>query len=297
MSGSFGADIGKRLRRLLPAALRAGPAVVPVVRLSGTIGIGTPLRPALTIASVAAALERAFSVRDAREVAIVVNSPGGAAAQAHLIYRRIRTLAEEKGLQVTAFVEDAAASGGYMIACAADEIVADRASIVGSIGVVTATFGFDKLMEKIGVERRLYVTGEKKSILDPFLPERPEDLKRIKTMQRDIQALFTELVRERRAGRLAAPEKTLFSGEFWVGDRARTLGLVDGVGDIVTTMKARYGEDVELLPMSEKQSVLRRLLGGGRPQIGLPGAPLAAGLAGEIVAEAEVRALWARIGL
>ncbi len=297
MSGSFGADLGKRFRRLLPAALRAGPAVVPVVRLSGTIGIGTPLRPALTIAGVAAALDRAFSVRDAREVAIVVNSPGGAAAQAHLIYRRIRTLAEEKGLQVTAFVEDAAASGGYMIACAADEIVADRASIVGSIGVVTATFGFDKLMEKIGVERRLYVTGDKKSILDPFLPERPEDLKRIKAMQRDIQALFTELVRERRAGRLAAPERTLFSGEFWVGDRARALGLVDGVGDIVTTMKARYGEDVELQPMTEKQSVLRRLFGGGRPQIGLVGAPLAAGLAGEIVAEAEVRALWARIGL
>jgi serine protease SohB len=267
------------------------------VRLSGTIGVGTPLRPALTVSSVAGALERAFAVREAREVAIIVNSPGGAAAQAHLIHARIRTLAEEKGLQVTAFVEDAAASGGYMIACAADEIVADRASIVGSIGVVTASFGFDKLMERIGVERRLYATSDKKSILDPFLPERPEDVKRVRIMQRDIQAMFTELVRERRSGRLAAPEKTLFSGEFWVGDRARALGLVDGIGDLVTTMKARYGEDVELRPMTEKQGLLRRLFGGGRPQIGLADAPLAAGFAGEMVAEAEVRALWARDGL
>jgi signal peptide peptidase SppA len=273
--------------------MRAGMAVVPVVRLSGTIGIGTPLRPALTIASVAGALDRAFSTPDAREVAIIVNSPGGAAAQAHLIYRRIRMLAEEKGLQVTIFVEDAAASGGYMIACAGDEIIADNASIVGSIGVVTAGFGFDKLMEKIGVERRVYVTDDRKTMLDPFLPERPQDVKRIKVVQRDIQAVFVDLVRERRSGRLTGPEKTLFSGEFWVGDRARALGLIDGVGDLVSTMKARYGDDVELRLVSERTSLVKRLMGGGPASTG----GLASGLASELVAEADVRSLWGRYGL
>lgn len=281
--------IGRRLRRVLPGG-GAKDAIVPVVKLSGTIGIGTPFRSALTLSAVNGALEKAFSTKNAREVALVINSPGGGAAQAHLIYRRIRSLAEEKGLPVTAFVEDVAASGGYMIACAADEIVADEASIVGSIGVVTQSFGFDKLLEKLGVERRVYTTGDKKTMLDPFQPEKPEDVKRVKTLQRDIQALFTGLVRERRSGRLAG-ERSLFTGEFWVGTRARELGLIDAVGDLHTTMRARYGEDLDLRMIGEKRSLLRRLL-GGKAQ-----ASIGAAWAEQLVDAAEARGLWSRYGL
>jgi signal peptide peptidase SppA len=275
-------------RSRLPGA--RSKVVVPVVRLAGAIGIGTPFRPALTLSAVNGPLERAFAVKGAREVALVISSPGGSAAQAHLIYRRIRSLSEETGLAVTAFVEDAAASGGYMIACAADEIVADEASIVGSIGVITQSFGFDKLIEKIGVERRVYTTGEKKGMLDPFQPERPEDVKRIKALQKDVQALFSNLVRERRAGRLGS-ERNLFTGEFWVGTRARELGLVDTIGDLYTTMRARYGEDLDLRSMGEKKSLVRRLLGGSGTSAAL------AGIGESMVDAAEARALWARIGL
>jgi signal peptide peptidase SppA len=274
----------------LPGGFAREKVVVPVVRLSGAIGIGTPFKPALTLASVNGPLERAFAVKNAREVALVINSPGGSAAQAHLIYRRIRTLSEEKGLAVTAFVEDAAASGGYMIACAADEIVADEASIVGSIGVITQSFGFDKLIEKIGVERRVYTTGEKKGMLDPFQPERPEDVKRIKAIQKDVQALFTNLVRERRSGRLGT-ERNLFTGEFWTGMRARELGLVDTIGDIHTLMRARYGDDLELRNMGEKKSLVRRLVGGSSTQAAI------AGIGEGLADAAEIRALWARYGL
>lgn len=286
----FGTRVAKRLRRILPASFGGKDVVVPVVKLSGTIGIGTPFRPALTLSAVNGALERAFNTKEAREVALVINSPGGAAAQAHLIYRRIRSLAEEKGLAVTAFVEDVAASGGYMIACAADEIVADEASIVGSIGVITQSFGFDKLIEKIGVERRVYATSDKKTMLDPFQPEKPEDVKRIKALQKDIQALFTGLVRERRAGRLGG-DRSLFTGEFWVGARARELGLIDGIGDLHTTLRARYGEDLDLRIIGEKPSLLRRVLGQKSQAI------IGAGFAEGLIDAAEQRALWAKFGL
>jgi signal peptide peptidase SppA len=285
----FGTRMARRMRRILPGG-GDKDAIVPVVRLSGTIGIGTPFRPALTLSGVNGALERAFNTKDAREVALVINSPGGAAAQAHLIYRRIRSLAEEKNLPVTAFVEDVAASGGYMIACAADEIVADEASIVGSIGVVTQSFGFDKLLEKIGVDRRVYATSDKKTMLDPFQPEKPEDVKRIKALQSDVQALFTKLVQERRSGRLVN-NKNLYTGEFWVGTRAHDLGLIDAIGDLHTTLRARYGEDLDLRVMGEKKSLLRRLI-GPKSQAML-GAGMAEGLADTV----EARGLWARYGL
>ena len=205
---------------------------MPVVRLSGVIGISTPLKPGLTLASVARSLDRAFSMRNARAVALSINSPGGSAAQSHLIYRRIRALADEKKIPVIAFVEDVAASGGYMIACAADEIVCDASSIVGSIGVVGGSFGFDKLIEKIGIERRLYTSGEHKAMLDPFLPEKPEDVERLKAIQREIHESFIALVKERRGDKLDSRETALFSGEYWTGQRGRELGLVDAVGDL-----------------------------------------------------------------
>src|ERR1700681_951924 len=184
-----------RLMDYVPARLRRGTAVVPVVRLSGVIGAVTPLRPGMSLAGVAKTLERAFSTRNAKAVALVINSPGGSPVQSRQIYLRIRQLAAEKQLPVLVFVEDVAASGGYMIACAADEIVCDPSSILGSIGVVGGTFGFVKLMEEVGIQRRIYTAGEHKVKLDPFLPEKPEDVEAIKAIQREIHEDFIALVK------------------------------------------------------------------------------------------------------
>src|SRR6202166_1834485 len=224
------------LRLLLPARFRADIPVVPVVRLSGVIGVSTPLKPGLMLSSTARSLERAFATRNARAVALIINSPGGSPAQSHLIFRRIRDLAQENRRKVIAFVEDAAASAGYMIACAADEIIADPNSIVGSIGVVGGSFGFDKLIAKIGIERRLYTSGEHKAMLDPFLPEDPDDVERLKTLQRDIHDDFIALVKARRGGKLTGPDDSVFSGEYWTGRRALGFGLVDALGDLRSTL-------------------------------------------------------------
>src|ERR1700716_839817 len=175
-----------RLMELIPARLRRGIAVVPVVRLSGLIGAVTPLRPGMSLAGVARTLERAFAMKNAKAVALVINSPGGSPVQSRQIYLRIRQLAAEKKLPVLVFVEDVAASGGYMIACAGDEIFCDPSSIMGSIGVVGSSFGFQELIKKIGVERRVYTAGERKAMLDPFLPENPDDGARVKSVHRRI---------------------------------------------------------------------------------------------------------------
>jgi signal peptide peptidase SppA len=273
--------------RLLPARWRKRPPVVPVVRLSGAIGAAAgPFRQGLSLASCAGALDKAFSTKRARAVAIVVNSPGGSAAQSHLIHRRIRALSEEKRLPVVAFVEDAAASGGYMIALAADEIVADPSSLVGSIGVVSAGFGFDRLIERFGIERRVYATGERKAMLDPFKPEDPADVERIRGIQADVQAMFVDLVRSRRGTRLTETDD-LFTGAVWSGRQALGIGLVDALGDVRATMRARYGEEVELRPVAGKApSLLGRLLRRGSGEV-----------ATAVLAAAEERAAWARLGL
>src|SRR5258708_22856748 len=199
------------MRPYLPKRLRTDLPVVPVVRLTGVIGFSTPLRPGLSIAGVARTLERAFGVRNAKAVALAINSPGGSAVQSDLIFRRIRALAEEKKLPVIAFVEDVAASGGYMLACAADEIVCDPSSIVGSIGVVGSSFGFNEAIKRLGIERRVHTAGEEKVMLDPFLPENPEDVAHLKAPPREIHETFIGLVKERRSGRLAGPENNVFS--------------------------------------------------------------------------------------
>ena len=283
----------ERLRPLLPARLRGGAAVVPVVRLSGVIGVSTPLRPGLTISSVARPLERAFSVRNASAVALAINSPGGSAVQSHLIYQRIRQLAEEHERPVIAFIEDVAASGGYMIACAADEIVCDSASIVGSIGVVGGTFGFNRLLERLGIERRIYTAGERKVMLDPFQPEKPEDVEHLKAIQQDIHRGFIDLVKGRRGAALNGSESSLFSGEYWTGRKAQELGLVDRIGDLRGTLRERYGESVTTpLIAPERGWFGRRAQGIGAF------APFAGvGFAEEIVSVLEARALWARYGL
>ena len=282
---------------LLPARFRANVPVVPVVRLSGVIGAGVPLRPGLTLAGVSRTLDKAFAVRGARAVALLINSPGGSPAQSHLIYRRIRALAEEKQLPVIAFVEDVAASGGYMLACAADEIVCDTFSIAGSIGVVGGTFGFVKLMDKLGVERRLYTSGERKVMLDPFLPEKPDDVKRIKALQKEIHADFIALVKARRGGRLNGADKTLFSGEFWTAAAARELGLVDAVGDLRTVLRQRYGDKVRTPLVEAGRGFLgRRIPGVGRLEAALHGGGFGSGLGDELISSLEARAWWSRYG-
>ncbi len=280
------------LRRVVPARWRGDRPVVPVVRLSGVIGMSTPLRSSLTMAGVARTLDRVFAVRNAAAVALVINSPGGSAVQSHLIFSRIRELAQEKKRQVIAFVEDAAASGGYMIACAADEIIADPHSIVGSIGVVGGSFGFDKLIAKIGVERRLYTAGEHKAMLDPFLPEDPDDVERLKRLQQDIHQDFIALVKSRRGAKLAGPETDLFTGEYWTGRRALALGLIDGIGELRSTLKARFGDKVLTPLVTERGLFGRRIFGVRSSGLALPG-----GLAEDMIAGLEARAMWARYGL
>jgi signal peptide peptidase SppA len=280
------------VRPILPKRLRGDVPLVPVVRLSGIIGFSTPLKPGITLAGLSRALERAFGTRRARAVALLINSPGGSPVQSHLIYRRIRELARENARRVIAFTEDVAASGGYMIACAADEIVCDPSSIVGSIGVVGSSFGFAGLMDKLGIERRLYTSGERKAMLDPFLPEKAEDVARLKAVQREIHEDFIALVKERRGGQLKGPENDVFSGEFWTGRKAVELGLADGIGDLRSTLRQRFGDAVLTPLIAPARGWF------GRVSPGVLGPLLQrADLADEIISAFEARAIWARYGL
>jgi serine protease SohB len=245
------------------------PPIVPLVRLAGVIGTVSPLRSGLTLNGVAPLLERAFRWPGAKAVALAINSPGGSAAQSSLIHNRVRALAAERKLPVHVFVEDVAASGGYWLACAGDEIHVDTTSILGSIGVVTASFGFPELLNRIGVERRLYTTGPYKAMLDPF-------------------ESFKTLVLTRRAGKLKATENELFTGAIWSGRRAVEMGLADGIGDVRQTLRARFGEKVQMPGIGVRRGWLARRL---RPETA------AGDWAGAALAALEERALWARYGL
>ncbi|HLZ04378.1 MAG TPA: S49 family peptidase [Bradyrhizobium sp.] len=282
---------------MLPARLRRGVAVVPVVRLTGVIGAVTPLRPGMTLAGVAKMLERAFSMKNAKAVALLINSPGGSPVQSRQIYLRIRQLAAEKKLPVLVFVEDVAASGGYMIACAGDEIFCDPSSIMGSIGVVGGSFGMTELIKKVGVERRLYTAGSHKAMLDPFLPEDPDDVARLKAIQREIHAIFIALVKQSRGARLKGAEDVLFTGEYWAGETSVSLGLADGIGDLRSTLRARYGEKVLTPVIAPASGLLAGLLGRRSPGAGaLAALDMSAGLPEELISALETRAIWARFG-
>jgi signal peptide peptidase SppA len=284
------------LRPLVPRRFRRDLPVVPVVRLTGIIGFSTPLRPGLSLAGLARTLDRAFAMGNAAAVALAINSPGGSPVQSHLIFRRIRELAAEHKRQVIAFVEDAGASGGYMIACAADEIIADPHSVVGSIGVVGGTFGFDKAIAKLGIERRLYTSGAHKAMLDPFLPENPDDVERLKKLQREIHDDFIALVKSRRGAKLKGPENDLFSGEYWTGRRALELGLVDAIGDLRTTLRERFGDKVVTPLITAERGLLgRRVFGVARSSATEAGSEF--GLAENLISALEARAIWARYGL
>jgi len=284
-----------RLKALVPAKFRPGGVVVPVVRLSGTIGAVTPLRPGMSLAGVAKMLERAFATRHAKAVALVINSPGGSPVQSRQIYLRIKQLAAEKKLPVLVFVEDVAASGGYMIACAGDEIFCDPSSILGSIGVVGGSFGFVEAIRKIGVERRLYTAGEHKATLDPFLPENPDDVARLKTIQREIHAVFIALVKDSRGARLKGTDDLLFTGEYWAGEKSVALGLADGIGDLRATLRARYGDKVLTPVIAPPGGMLAGLLGrkSGAGASSLDGIE---GLPDGLISALETRAIWAKFG-
>lgn len=279
------------IARLAVALGLSKRTVVPVVRLSGPIGMSVPLMSSMSLTSVSKQLDRAFAYAKAPAVALVINSPGGAPSQSHLIYSRIRQLAEQKKKRVIVFVEDVAASGGYMIACAGDEIVADTFSIVGSIGVVSASFGFDKLIKKIGIERRVHTAGESKRQLDPFEPERAEDVRRLEALQKQVHDDFIALVKKSRGDRINGAGRKLFNGEYWLGPKAKELGLVDGIGDLRSVLQQRFGKDVMLPLIAPASGLLARRIPG------LSSAILPANIAQASIAALEERALWARYGL
>src|SRR5689334_10022086 len=260
--------LADKLMQYLPARFRPGTAVVPVVRLSGVNGAVTPLRPGMTLAGVARTLERAFSMRNAKAVALVINSPGGSPVQSRQIYLRIKQLAAEKKLPVLVFVEDVAASGGYMIACAGDEIICDPSSILGSIGVVGGSFGFQDAIRRLGIERRLYTAGAHKAMLDPFLPENPDDVAKLKAIQREIHQIFISLVKDSRGARLKGADDTLFTGEYWAGESSVALGLADSIGDLRSTLRARYGDKVLTPVIAQPTGLLSGLLGRKSPGAG-----------------------------
>ena len=274
---------------------REPPPVVPVVRLTGVIGGAGAFRRGLNLAAVAGPLQRAFATKRAAAVALAINSPGGSPVQSALIARRIRDLAEEKGKTVYAFVEDVAASGGYWLACAADEIYADASSIVGSIGVISAGFGFQDLIARFGIERRVHTSGARKLILDPFAPEKAEDVTKLKAIHGEIHEAFRALVRERRGERLKADEDALFDGEFWTGARALDLGLVDGIGHLRPVLRRKFGDKVQLRVISAERRWLRRRI--GLTDLGTAAWPPAEALAEGLLNAAEERALWQRFGL
>ena len=279
------ADLTTPKRNWLQRLLGRGRITIPVVRLHGVIA-AEQRQGRLNIATVAPLLQRAFAIKAAPVVAIIVNSPGGSPVQSRLIAKRIRDLADEHHKPVLVFVEDAAASGGYFIAVAGDEIIVDPSSIVGSIGVIMAGFGFVGTLEKLGIERRVHTAGNNKSTLDPFLPEKASDIERIKQFETDIHNVFIDVVKSRRGTRLKAADDVLFTGEWWTGLRGVELGLADAIGDLHETLHTRYGPHLNLKVIEPKRSWF------GIPRIGF-----SAGLSGDIAATIEDRSLWARFGL
>jgi len=266
------------MKRFVPF-MKSDP-LVAVIRLQGAI-MANPRGSGLSDQAIAPAVERAFKKGKPAAVALAINSPGGSPAQSSLIASRIRRLADEKSVPVHAFVEDVAASGGYWLACAADQIWADKTSILGSIGVISAGFGFQDAIARIGVERRVHTAGKSKSILDPFREEKPEDVERLKALQGELHETFIDHVKSSRGDRLAEHDE-LFTGAFWTGTKSVELGLADGIGHLVPKMKELFGEKTRFAVYGQKRNVLGRF--------GLS-------IASEIAAGVEEHAAYARFGL
>ncbi|EJF77707.1 signal peptide peptidase SppA, 36K type [Bartonella sp. DB5-6] len=280
------------IKSLIPSRFYSSKPEIPVVRLQGTImdSSTASISRTLSLGRCANLLDKAFSYKKAPAIAIVVNSPGGSPVQSRLIFKRIRDLAEKKNKQVLVFIEDVAASGGYMIACAGDEIFADPSSIVGSIGVVSASFGFTELLKKIGIERRVYTAGKNKVTLDPFQPEKKVDVEHLKSLQLEVHQTFIDLVKERRGEKLS-DDSNIFTGMFWSGKKGLELGLVDGLNDVRSVIKERFGDDTKLRLIAPPKSFL--------------GPKIPSGVTADVIytavdsalAAVEERALWQRYGL
>jgi len=297
------------LGRILPAAAmkRIAPDWEPrprvaVVRLSGVIGASQPLRGGLNLAAIEDALDAAFEMKRIKAVALVINSPGGSPVQSSLIFKRIRALAQENELPVYVFAEDVAASGGYMLACAGDEIYADDSSIIGSIGVISAGFGFTEAMRKLGVERRVHTTGANKGMLDPFQPENPDDVAHLLALQSEVHESFKSLVRTSRGDRLKGGDE-LFTGAFWAAGGALARGLIDGIGDLRAVLRDKFGKDVVLKEVGGKKPWWRlgglssRHHGGQEVLEATSGPEIATNFADGLISAIEKRSLWLRFGL
>ncbi len=267
---------------------KRGPKI-PVIRLAGVIADGSMKRGGLSYARLSKAIEKAFSIRKAPAVALVINSPGGTPAQSQLIAGLIRSLADEKDMTVYAFVEDIAASGGYWLACAADYIYVQEASVIGSIGVISAGFGLEDFIDRHGIKRRLYTSGRDKSMLDPFLPEKPTDITRLEEIQRQIHDHFIEWVKDRRGAKLNGSDEDLFEGRFWTGSAALETGIADEIGNIRSVMREKYGDDIRLIPVNPDRKCPVPFIGSKIDAVG--------SWADELMAMAENRSLWARFGL
>ncbi|WP_439814629.1 S49 family peptidase [Zavarzinia sp. CC-PAN008] len=275
-----------RIIEALPfESLKSSPRV-NLIRLHGSIGPQGRFDQRLNLPGLARELDAAFRLPGVA-VGLLINSPGGAAVASFQIARRIRALAEEHNKPVFAFCEDVAASGGYILALAADEVFADPASLVGSIGVVSAGFGFTEAIDKLGVERRVYTAGRRKALLDPFRPENPEDVARLRTIHQDIHRIFKEFVRERRGDKLKGSDDELFEGLVWSGTEAHALGLVDGLGDHRSVLRARFGKALRFRLIEPRQPWWARR----------PGAGAVAALPERTLAALEERLLWSRYGL
>ena len=261
--------------------------VVPHVRLTGIIGSGGKFKQGMELANQRDILKKAFSVKKISHVAISINSPGGSPVQSHLIYSYIRELADKKKVKVLIFAEDVAASGGYFIACAGDEIFANSSSIIGSIGVISASFGFKDLIQKIGVQRRVYTAGKNKSTLDPFVEEKEEDVKRLKNIQLELHADFIKVVETSRGSKLKDPEKNnIFTGEFWTGKSALRLGLIDGIGNADQVLKEKFGDKVIIKNFEKRKGFLAKKLSSSISD------PF-----DKIINNLEEKSMWQRFGL
>lgn len=267
-----------------------GAKTIPVVRLQGTIS-AEQRSGRINMQTYAPILKRAFAVKSAPAVALIINSPGGSPVQSRLISKLIRDLADKHEKQVLVFLEDVAASGGYFIAVAGDEIIADPSSVVGSIGVIFSGFGFDKAIEKLGVSRRVYTAGNNKSTLDPFMPENEKDVERIKKFELEIHQVFIDHVKSRRGDKISVPDEEIYTGEFWSGLCGVELGLVDSLGDMHEVLQARFGEDVKTKAFGPKRGMLQI------PRIGASLGLSEGSIASDALASMEERALWSRYGL
>ena len=241
--------------------------IVSHIKLNGVIGNAGKFKQGIDFSGQEELIKKAFSLKKSICVAISINSPGGSPVQSHMIYNFIRNQAKKRKKKVIFFAEDVAASGGYLISCAGDEIYANSSSIIGSIGVIYSSFGFTELIKKVGIERRVHTAGKNKSTLDPFLDEKSEDVERLKRIQLDLHEDFINVVENSRGSKLQKKDIELFSGEFWSGKKAKELGLIDGIGDAIQILKEKYGEDVVIKKFEKPKSWLSNKLSSSNDKL------------------------------